>query len=245
MQAAYSDPRPANRSRRIFLVLIALVLGACRLFAPQAEPPGQEPPPASATFAAAPTLEQAAASPTAVLPSPLPPTLPPTLPPAQVLPTQPPLKPTAAPALPTRPPPTPTHPETLRLQMFMIAVGDNGQSGPALGCGDSAIPVAIDVPYTQGVLRAALERLLAHKSQYYGESGLYNALYQSSLQIDDLNITNGEAVIQLGGQVMLGGECDTPRLIAQLEQTALQFSTVQRVSIFLNGKPIREALSQR
>jgi hypothetical protein len=124
-------------------------------------------------------------------------------------------------------------------------VGDNGASGPMIGCGDSLIPVNIDVPYTQGVLRAALEHMLAQKSEYYGESGLYNALYQSNLQIDDLNIHNGEAFIHLRGKMVLGGVCDTPRVIAQIQQTALQFDTVQRVSIFLNSQPIEEALSQR
>ena len=99
--------------------------------------------------------------------------------------------------------------------------------------------MTIEAPYTQGVLKAALEYLLAQKSQYYGQSGLYNALYQSNLRVDGVNIKDGEAIIQLSGQVLQGGECDTPRIIGQLEETALQFSTVSRVSIFLNGKTIR------
>ena len=63
--------------------------------------------------------------------------------------------------------------------------------------------------------------------------------------MDGVNIKDGEAIIQISGQVLQGGECDTPRIIGQLEETALQFSTVSRVSIFLNGKTIREALSLR
>ena len=63
----------------------------------------------------------------------------------------------------------------------MVAIGDNGAAGKRAGCGDSLVPVNIEAPYTQGVLKAALEYLLAQKSQYYGQSGLYNALYQSNL----------------------------------------------------------------
>jgi hypothetical protein len=50
---------------------------------------------------------------------------------------------------------------------------DGGQAGQEVGCGDSAVPVQVVVPHTQGVLRAALEALLSIQDQYYGESGLY------------------------------------------------------------------------
>jgi hypothetical protein len=249
-----SNPYPSRFTLRRMPLLLAVVAGVfltagCGLIPPRAEPTLDFRPTelvaASPTASPAPTQTPLFIVVTATAP-PASPTEAPTStnPPRPTFP--PPPLPTAAPPTQPRPAqPTPTHPETLRLKMFMIATGDNGASGKLVGCGDSLIPVNIDVPYTQGVLRAALERLLAHKSQFYGESGLYNALYQSNLRIDGLNIKDGEAIIQLSGQVMLGGECDTPRAIAQLEETALQFSTVRRVSITLNGRPIREALSLR
>jgi hypothetical protein len=40
----------------------------------------------------------------------------------------------------------------------------------------------------------------------------------------------------------VGGVCDEPRVRAQLEETALQFVTVDSVSIFVNGQPLAEAL---
>jgi hypothetical protein len=43
--------------------------------------------------------------------------------------------------------------------------------------------------------------------------------------------------------MMLGGECDNPRVQAQIENTVLQFSTVTSADIFLNGKTLAEALS--
>lgn len=44
---------------------------------------------------------------------------------------------------------------------------------------------------------------------------------------------------------MLGGVCDAPRLEAQIEQTALQFSTVNEVAVFVNDKPLEEVLSSK
>jgi hypothetical protein len=129
------------------------------------------------------------------------------------------------------------------VQIYLIALEDNGQSGQPVGCGDSAIPVTVETPHTQEVLKASMETLLSMKEQFYGESGLYNALYQSDLQMESITLENGKAVINLVGTLMLGGVCDNPRVKAQLEATALQFSTVQEVSIFINGKPLDEALS--
>jgi spore germination protein GerM len=120
---------------------------------------------------------------------------------------------------------------------------DNGASGPAVGCGDSAVAVQVSVPYTQAVLRAAMEHLLSIKDQYYGQSGLYNALYESTLSVDNVRLDGRTVVVELSGQLTMGGECDIPRVEAQLTQTALQFSTVDQAKIFINGKPLKEVLS--
>lgn len=129
------------------------------------------------------------------------------------------------------------------VQIFLIAIDDNGQGGVPVGCGDSAIPVQVEIPNTQGVLKATLESLLAVKTQSYGESGLYNALYQSDLRVENVSITYGIATINLTGTLLMGGECDNPRIQAQLEQTVLQFPTVSKVEIFINGKSLADALS--
>jgi hypothetical protein len=133
----------------------------------------------------------------------------------------------------------------IRLKIYMIAVNDNGAAGPAVGCGDSTVPVTVQVPYTQAVLRTAIENLLAVKGKDYGQSGLYNALYQSNLTLDSLALQNGEATIRLKGQLASGGVCDDPRIIAQIERTALQFSTVNKVSVYVNGTDIHQLLSGR
>ncbi len=120
---------------------------------------------------------------------------------------------------------------------------DNGKSGLPIGCGDSAVPVQVETPPTQQVLQAALVALLSIKDQFYGQSGLYNALYQSDLQVASVTINSGKASVYLTGTLLMGGECDSPRVQAQLEQTILQFPTVTEVAIFINGKPLADVLS--
>ena len=211
------------------LVALGLVVGlavACTVAAPAGTPvPGAAtlPPsvvPPTATTAPAPAV----VPPTA---TPVPPTA------TSIPPTETPAPPTATPA-----------PETMTLQVFLIALEDGGQSGQEVGCGDSAVPVQVAVPRTQGVLRAALQALLSMRDQYYGQSGLYNALYQSDLRVEGVTIEDGEAIVNLSGTLLLGGVCDNPRVEAQLEQTALQFSTVSRVSVFVNGVPLEDLLSE-
>jgi hypothetical protein len=169
-----------------------------------------------------------------------------TLPTEQVNPTATITVPSLTPVLSTatRVPPTSTAVQQT-VKIFLIALEDNGQSGILVGCGDSAVPVTVVIPRTQGVLKAALEKLLSIKEQYYGESGLYNALYQSDLQLKSVTIDQGKAVIHLTGTVMLGGVCDAPRVEAQIEQTALQFSTVSGVEVFINDIPLEDVLSQK
>jgi hypothetical protein len=132
-----------------------------------------------------------------------------------------------------------------RTYMYLIALEDGGQSGPQIGCNDSAIPVVIDIAPTVAPLTAAISRLLSLDEQYYGESGLYNAFYQSDLTLQGINIQNGEAIISLSGNLQLGGVCDDPRILAQLEYTALQYGTVDSVSILLNGQSLPSPISGR
>lgn len=133
-----------------------------------------------------------------------------------------------------------------QVKIFMIALEDQGKAGLAVGCGDSA--VAVDTPIdptskTADALSKALQALLAAGEKYAGGAGLYNALKQSTLVVDAVTVENGKATVKLSGTLLLGGECDNPRVQAQLEQTAKQFPDIQQVEIFVNGKTLAEALS--
>jgi hypothetical protein len=131
-----------------------------------------------------------------------------------------------------------------RVKIYLVALEDNGVSGDAIGCQDSIIAVERQLAPTQAPLRAALEELLSLRDQYVGQSGLYNALYQSRLTVKNVTIdANGKAVIYLEGSLLSGGTCDDPRIIAQLTSTARQFSTVKEAAIYVNGTLIEELLS--
>ena len=122
-----------------------------------------------------------------------------------------------------------------RTNIYLIALDDNGQSGPEIGCGDSVVAVEVAISPTNAPLKASLTKLLSIKDQYYGLSGLYNALYTSDLQVTSVVIVNRQAVVHLSGSISMGGVCDEPRVSAQLKETALQFSTVDSVAIYVNG----------
>jgi hypothetical protein len=145
------------------------------------------------------------------------------------------------------PGPTPTPSEEdlfTRTNIYLIAVGDEGQAGKEIGCGDSVVPVEVEIDPTIAPLTAALNELLSLENREYGQSGLYNALYRSDLTLEGIDIEDREAIINLSGELVLGGTCDAPRVRAQLRQTALQYVTIDQVSIFLNGEPLADLLAQ-
>ena len=142
--------------------------------------------------------------------------------------------------------PTPVDSSSAKTQIkvFMIATDDNGKSGKLIGCGDSAVAVVREVPYTTGVLKAAFTELLSIKDKNYGQSGLYNPLYQSSLTLLSAAIDeSGHATIKLSGNLQLIGECEDPRIKAQLEETAKQFPTVKSLDILINDKNLNDIMS--
>ena len=127
------------------------------------------------------------------------------------------------------------------VKVYLIALGGGG----TVGCGDAAVPIERRVAATRAPLMAAMTELLSMKDPSYGESGLYNTLYQANLKIERITLEDGHATIQLAGQLNLRGECDDPRVGAQLKLTALQFPTVKDVAISINGRPLDDVLSLR
>ena len=133
------------------------------------------------------------------------------------------------------PTPQPDGTAFTRSDIYLIALGDI--SGEVIGCGDMAVPVEVVFDSTIAPLSASLEALFNIDTQMYGQSGLYNALYQADLTLNGINIQDGVATIDISGQLVVNGACDTPRAIAQIERTALQFSTINEVKIIINGQP--------
>ncbi len=132
---------------------------------------------------------------------------------------------------------------TITIKLYYIALNDGGRSGQKIGCDDSLVAVERTIPSTSAPLTAAVKELLSVRDRYYGQSGLYNSLYQSALKLDGVTIAGTKATIRLSGRPILSGECDPPRAIAQIRATALQFATVDQVAVYLGSVTIEQALS--
>jgi hypothetical protein len=129
------------------------------------------------------------------------------------------------------------------LAVYYVAIGDNGISGPRIGCGDSLVVTSTaPVRFTDQV-GPSVGALLANKSRDIGMSGLINVLYQSNLTYVAGELNGSTITIWLSGQFMLGGVCDIPRAKAQLVYTAMAASAATSARVFVNGRPIDEVLS--
>lgn len=127
--------------------------------------------------------------------------------------------------------------------IFLVAIEDNGISGIKIGCDDSLIPVEVIVKSDHESPWNALSALLDLDEVYFGESGLYNALHQSRLEIRSYEINAGKAKVYLEGELMLGGVCDTPRVEEQILATILQDGQIDEVEVYINGVLLQDVLS--
>jgi hypothetical protein len=102
------------------------------------------------------------------------------------------------------------------------------------GC-DNVVLVPRQIPSTTTPLTAAMKELFAGSQAQV--DGLYNfiANTRNTLLFDRAEVQDGTAKIYLTGRLSgLAGVCDNPRAQIQIEETALQFPTVERVEIYLN-----------
>ena len=115
-----------------------------------------------------------------------------------------------------------------------------------LGNQDCGTPVAVvrNVRPTTAPLTAAVGQMLALRDEYLGESGLFNPLYQSDLSIQSVTLVNGKATIRLAGTLRVNGACHGANIKTVFDRTALQYSTVKSVAVFINGRPLIDILSE-
>lgn len=133
-------------------------------------------------------------------------------------------------------------PTNASVTVFYIAQGDGGTAGPAVGCGDSAITVTSPTISFTDPVEGALRTLLANHDQQIGQSGLENTLWQSQLAVASVERSGNTVTANLTGTLSMGGECDIPRVEAQLQLTA-NTAAGSQVAITINGKTLSEALS--
>jgi hypothetical protein len=132
---------------------------------------------------------------------------------------------------------------TERVRVFLI---DPKKSDPKGSCNDKAVPVEVDLPIATPALEGSLEGLFSlGRDPYDTRTGYYNALHASPLTLGKIERRGAEAVVQLNGYLELDDPCDGARALTQLQETVLQFKEIRHAQLYLEGKPLQDALAGR
>ena len=129
-------------------------------------------------------------------------------------------------------------PEPGTAQIYLVAIGDNGENGQLIGCQDSLIPVEVEIEATDDPATRVERALNALFGVGENQDDLYNALYQSTLTVDSVTVEGDEVTVALSGDVLVGGTCDEPRVIEQIRATVLDAAGVGMATITVNGTPL-------
>jgi len=124
------------------------------------------------------------------------------------------------------------------------------QVGEVFGCADRLVAVDVEETTAAETIEARVTAALAAQFAAKDEApeGLYDSLARSVLRVDRVEpvpALPGAYRVHLGGNLRLGGACDTPRVREQLEATATQFPEVEMVEIFLGDEPLDAAMAAR
>jgi Protein of unknown function (DUF3828)/Sporulation and spore germination len=133
-------------------------------------------------------------------------------------------------------------PKKRDVKVYLIALDDKGKRGRKVGCDDSLVPVTRSIPVTKAVLKAALQELLSLPPESPDYPGLQNFWKGENLALKSVAIVGGTATIRITGAVSVGGVCDEPRIVGQIEATARQFPGVKRVRVFIGKQTLANAI---
>jgi hypothetical protein len=130
------------------------------------------------------------------------------------------------------------------INVYLVAVGDNGKTGKKIGCGDSLIAVTRTIKKTAAPLTAAIRELLQTPQHpgFDGGPNLENFWKGRNLKVSSVSLVNRTATIRLSGALSVAGVCDEPRIESQMDATARQFPTVKRVKVFIGNKTLAAAI---
>ncbi len=112
-------------------------------------------------------------------------------------------------------------------------------------CGIELIEVNYGVR-SNSPLRDILNTLLSIVSPYGDDSKITNPIAKHALWIDSVSIKDRVAIIKLKAkewETTSSGYCSKYTVYAQIKKTALQFSTVDEVEIYVNNENLADALN--
>jgi hypothetical protein len=141
--------------------------------------------------------------------------------------------PTAPPvSQPTDAPVTPAPVGTTIVRAYFFLGGDEMSGG--------LVPVLRTVPKTQSVARVAMEQLLAGPAgQELADGAGISSVIPEGTELLGISISNGTATVDLSGEFASGGGSAGMMIrLAQVTYTLTQFPTVQRVTFWIDGRPV-------
>ncbi|MCC7500875.1 hypothetical protein IT396_03725 [Candidatus Nomurabacteria bacterium] len=131
---------------------------------------------------------------------------------------------------------------TIKLALLDTAALGNGKER---GC-DRVVMIDRKIAATSSVLNASMRELFAEDREELSGAFNFIARTNETLMFERATIEAGTAHIYLMGSLSgLAGVCDDPRAQIQIEETALQFSSIERVEIYLNGTKTNLTPSQQ
>jgi hypothetical protein len=103
-----------------------------------------------------------------------------------------------------------------------------------VGCNDYLVPVAVEIAGGSPEARAAaaINKLLSLTEKDLSTFGYQSAFTPAMLKVSVTRGADGTLVIDLKGNLAVGGTCAVPRMKSQIEKTAAQFG---RFVIRVNG----------
>lgn len=128
-------------------------------------------------------------------------------------------------------------------KVFLVDTDPNNTGTDVVGCGDHMVYLEYDMSQSQDPVYDTLTELLTLNPNDYASSGWYNSLQNAQLTVNSLSINNGVAEVYLNGTLSLGGECDNPRVVEQLQRTLLQFPNITSTDIYINNTPLQQYIS--
>lgn len=117
-------------------------------------------------------------------------------------------------------------------------MGDNVVE--TIGCNDQLIRV--DIENCNADIDEVLKRLFVYKDE---KSIYYNSFSMSEIAMDHVVHNDKNIDVYLKGDLFIGGMCDVPRVMSQLQKTVLQFDNIDNVTFYINGEKLSDFLSEK
>lgn len=115
-----------------------------------------------------------------------------------------------------------------------------GDVAKTIGCNDQLIRIEVEN------CDVSIEKMILNTVKHRDEQGVYyNSLAMSEISIDRIVLNDSNVDVYLGGQLLIGGMCDAPRVMSQLQETVLQFEDVDSAVFYINGEELGDFLSEK